>query len=138
MESTDLRVTNFVRYDDVEMPIAMIGFNAVQLYTPQGSTTVTAQLDLIKPIPINNNTLLRLGFDRYKETGHYKIESHKYYPSHDHLNLKQGYLRIKLTKAGNYRVESLSSKSIYLKSVHQLQNLFYAITARELIFISNG
>ena len=133
MEAKELRVTNFVISDGVKMPVAMIGFDSVQLFTPQGNV-VSARLDLIQPVPLNNQEILSMGFDRYQQTGHYKIEAHKYYANHDPSTLKQGYMRIKLTQAGNYRVESIASKSIYLRSVHQLQNLFYAITGNEMVF----
>ena len=41
--------------------------------------------------------------------------------------------RICHTAAGNFLVMSPANESIYLHSVHQLQNLFFALTQEELI-----
>jgi hypothetical protein len=85
--------------------------------------------DECRPIPLTEELLLRFGFEDHKNTGNWKIKGNKYWSLGEQ---KQGYLKIKLTKAHNFRVENFGNKSIMIKHVHTLQNLYFALTGKEL------
>lgn len=110
MKANDLRVTNFVTSDRITMPIAMIGIDSVQLFTPQGNV-IQARLELIKPIPLTGEWVL------------------KYKPQ-----LDKWYLYLSGSAAGGFLVYMKKDDFylLHLKYVHQLQNLYFALTGEEL------
>ena len=64
MEAKNLRVTNLVYNDRIVNAVIFIGFDSVQLITPQGNN-ITARLDLIKPIPLTEEWLINFGINKY-------------------------------------------------------------------------
>ena len=67
---------------------------------------------------------------RVADTGYYWIAVREHYNASN--DLKPTWLKIKYTQAKNFRVENFANKTIYLKSLHQLQNLYFALTGEEL------
>lgn len=76
-------------------------------------------------IPITEQALLEFGFDKYHDYFTINI-------NHGLLTEKPSKLRIKHTKYGNWVVENPANRTIYLNAAHEVQNLFYALTKREL------
>lgn len=71
----------------------------------------------IKPIPLNENWLKALGFEQHDK---------------DRKDFRLGFLRICEATDGTYNEPDLLSVWLNIKYVHQLQNLFYALTNDEL------
>lgn len=119
LEVKDLRVTNFIESDGVEMPVAMIGFDAVQLFTTQGNL-IQARLDLIKPIELTPDWLDKFGFD---------CPAHSFIGSIFHLTEWDS---CPLNWAVTFNINNAVIVK-KLKYVHELQNLYFALTGEELL-----
>ena len=120
MEAKNLRVTNFVNNDRVANAIIFIGYDSVELITPQGNN-ITARLELIKPIELCEKWLINLGFTKngvLYEHGKFAIKEWQV-GSDNQWQLFWGDCHIK--------------QAINMK-VHELQNLFFALTDTELSF----
>lgn len=121
MEAKDLRIGNLINWNGVDRELSSTLMN-ILLTNPNAK-------DYIKQVPLARELLRRFGFKQYEYTSNYKIKANKYWSLGE---LKQGFLKIKLTEAMNYRVENFGNKSIYLYTAHELQNLYFAITNTEL------
>lgn len=83
-----------------------------------------------RPLQLSESILVKLGFEKHNLN--FTIKTAWYYDSQQ--KQKQTSLKLKLTKANKWRVISPANGSIYLKYVHELQNLFFALCGRELTF----
>jgi hypothetical protein len=125
MEAKDLRVTNLIYNDRIVNAVILIGFNSVELITPQGNN-ITARLDLVKPIPLTEEWLIKFGINKYSDK-HYILEI-----------LNRGRLNF-YTEKDKVSVE-IGNKSGYsfgypkIKYLHELQNLYFALTGQELLY----
>ncbi len=83
----------------------------------------------IKPIPITEEWLVKFGFKLTSDSGdvkHFDFPNNSDYSIYlDHKDIALAYN----TKSGYY---CLMYDVHYLQSVHQLQNIFYALTGEEL------
>ena len=106
MEVQELRIGNKV-FADFEV----YGYD----YSEGDLTTYDGYgLHRIKPIPLTEEILLKAGFEKYKDTDFY---------------IAHGF-EIPYFKAGGDLIVEVEISKI--KSVHQLQNLYYALTGEEL------
>jgi len=81
-----------------------------------------------QPIPLNKEWFLKFGFEH--KSNHFTIKTGWYYSlSQEKIQSK---LRIKLTRNENFHVKSPANGTIYLKYVHQLQNLYFVLAEKEL------
>jgi len=78
-------------------------------------------IEPIKPIPLTPEILLAAGFDEWAD-GHWKIRT----------SLLRGAWVKEFNYYFSYRVLSTYTGSLELKSLHQLQNLYFALTNEEL------
>ncbi len=123
MEAKDLRVTNLIYNDRIVNAVILIGFDSVELITPQGNN-ITARLDLVKPIQLTEEWLIKFGINKYSDN-HYILEI-----------LNRGRLHF-YTEKDKVSVE-IGNKSGYsfgypkIKYLHELQNLYFALTGQEL------
>ncbi len=88
-------------------------------------------------IPLTEEWLVKFGFKKYKETKHYKIESHNYsiyWDSYIATGEDNSMWRIYYhdTDYGNDRFLDCHQFVERLKYVHQIQNLYFALTGIEL------
>ena len=124
----ELRVENLILNDNYICEVLHIyggSYYSCKLKTKQGSE-ITAQYDLIRPIPLTEEWLLRFGFKKYI---HKPIEGEEEKCEEyciDKLSIVDwGYGFIMSNAfAHGLRIE--------LKSVHQLQNLYFSLTGTEL------
>jgi hypothetical protein len=122
MEAKNFRVTNLIYNDRIVNAIIFIGFDSVQLITPQGNN-ITARLELIKPIPLNKEWVEKLGGKTHEGTTYISVP-----------NLKA---ELHFEFFGSEVVTTLKSQFSDLildpiKYVHNLQNLFFALANDEL------
>jgi len=85
-------------------------------------------LDEVRPILLTEEWLIKFGFGNCGK--HFSIIAGHYYNVQQQI--KNTSLKITHTSADNYRVINFANGSIYLKNVHQLQNLYFALTGKEL------
>ena len=134
MEANELRIKNLVYHKDgniyYEIWCVDLYMCDINIDDYQGDITIcNVPYKNIKPIPLTEEWLLKFGFKKYKYSLNFKIKANKYWSLGE---LKQGYLKIKLIKTSKWRVENFGNKSVFLYSVHQLQNLYFALTGEEL------
>jgi len=152
MKATELRIGNKVLNDNVEntvVAIASANLNIVGLETMQGNL-INAGIDRIKPIPLTEEWLLEFGCgkkeinDYYKETDDFGILFY-----HE-INFNGGWFTLGINSDNEYYLcdsgydlddkDSMASFACGLPSikyVHQLQNLFFALTGEELEIKTN-
>lgn len=134
MEAKDLRIGNYIdsENNDCDFYIRVTEISDEELFTDvygtQGSTNVW--INQAKPLPITEQWLLKFGFeekdfeamDYIPETYYSKISNNG-----DKINIgTQPYYNFTL----NYDGDFCSNEILY---VHQLQNLYFALTGEELI-----
>lgn len=71
--------------------------------------------DVVSPIPLTEEWLLKFGFEKKRDFFHLDYES----------------FCIFLDKKGYYT--HINCGNLYIKHVHQLQNLYFALTGKELV-----
>lgn len=119
----EARIGNLVRYDNKVFKIDTISREFPTLNTTKYGIGVVTWADL-QPIPLTEEWLLKLGADKYN-------------PGRYMLKLSET-LIIFWNIGDDYFICELSSRSTHVcyfnekKHVHQLQNLFYALTEKEL------
>jgi len=121
MKTSELRIGNFVQIDGNSLcKIITIRERYVRIeYLREDTNSLhrpLIEIERIKPILLSENWLINFGFVENKSDIRYR-----------HLNS----LKIKF----NYKNEIIynySESRIKLKSVHQLQNLYFALTSLEL------
>ena len=83
----------------------------------------------IEPIPLTEDWLFRFGFELINDLGDQKYYKHKKYRSfivgfdHQDITFEFGY---------GLNIYTLIYDEKHFRSVHQLQNLYYALTGEEL------
>ena len=123
MEAKELRIGNLVIYNDILMKIRGITaptprkgiYNnefIIELF--DGAGLLDCKLDEINPIPLTEEWLIKLGFARKGNV----------------FRLKK--LTIFKVKERFYSPHSGFAYSIEIQDVHQLQNLYFALTGEEL------
>lgn len=123
MKATELRIGNWI-YDSSNTPVKV---------TAQRISDIDNEFVIAKPIPLTEEILLKAGFDMIqlteKETTHYcNMRTNFGYPAlklNDYALLKSN----AQTPTGYLFLESLRIRCKYL---HQLQNLYFALTGEEL------
>ena len=117
MKANEFRVTNFVNYNGEMFPIIFIGLDFVVLIRKDQSFTV--KLDRIKPIQVTEDILKYFGA-KYKNE--YWFEFHTY-GIIKHTTFIEFYSSVE----GDFICNSV-------KYLHELQNLYFALTGSELVF----
>jgi len=126
MKSTELRVGNFVSVDGKNLPVTQIfekGLNC---------GNVGALYELVKPIPLTEEWLEQFGFEKVvydSEKNGYGIEYH--------LKKKDLFIEIYSDMSLNLYDSDKDTDNdlgvgVHPKHVHQLQNLYFALTSEEL------
>ena len=114
MKATELRIGNYVMYDN-EIKKLYLGRDIDDYITD------------LNPIPITEDWLLKFGFEKHKKYDNYKIK------------LPRTYLKIfiyidKKTNKINNISYGITGSGLHtqIKHIHQLQNLYFALTNKEL------
>jgi len=119
MEANELRIGNLVEYLGEFKEV--LGMDEETVFLKNTVSVNYLELDEISPISLTEEWLLKFGFKKYKDNyGSYYIKQSR---------------TVKIRKNGidRYRYEH---SRLDIKYVHQLQNLYFAITETELIFKS--
>jgi hypothetical protein len=131
MESKELRVGNLVSYFNNDMvKVDGISKESGQYYinAKKNNTTYNNVIEAFKPTIITKEILFKYGFNENSD-GNYL------------LSLNQ-FLNLELMKVGdewlNFSVEKTNDDNCFsferIRYVHQLQNLYFALTQKELTF----
>jgi len=123
MEASELRIGNLVDFEKQSFIITRIkdiDFCQVSLGKTSKREDLAVHITAISPIPLTEEWLVNLGFDKWNNI---QIGADV---SCDHLNL---------TKFGDTLIYDQEGDFIVLKQteyVHSLQNLYFALTGKEL------
>ena len=128
MKASDLRIGNQMKlflgigdngaeYRECEIQGIMIHHGAEFYLLKNGWVGISNKL---KPIPLTEEWLLKFGFE--------KRGIYYHFPKHDIFKLEQ----YKLKNAYWLRYYTESIDCVRINSVHQLQNLYHALTGEEL------
>ncbi len=112
IEARELRIGNYV--NALGQTIAIGDGNKVN--SPKSWNTVILTFDLIDAIPLTEEWLVKLGFE-YDE-----FADVRFWYKED----------VSLGANDDYPYYENSMKIVYVKHVHQLQNLYFALTGEEL------
>ncbi len=118
MKASELRIGNLV-YFFKDTAAIVIAISSEELYLTQGGGFINPKTEECIPIPLTEEWLLRFGFE--KEGVYY---------SNSHLEISEI-----ISKKGYDAYCTDMDFSIFmteLKYVHQLQNLYFALTGEEL------
>ena len=124
MKANEFRINNLVYYNGNNNEIGVITsiqttvLKQCYIYLNNRINNVL-DLDLIKQIPLTEEWLIKLGFEEDKNQSFY-FYKHNYYD-----------IYIRIFKGGAISFLMVNDY-IELKSVHQLQNLYFALTNKEL------
>lgn len=116
---TELRIGNWVNVVDKDYQVTQILEKGVNC------GLVGALYDIVKPIPLTEEWLERFGFEEKMiyNSIHYELGDFKVYIDIDN-GLPSGYF--------DYHKVSMIGIKAELNHVHQLQNLYFALTGEEL------
>lgn len=121
MKANELRIGNLVQVDGAIVKVDSI-HTSEQYNTArtENGRLYSFVLDCVEPIPLTDDWLVKFGF----------IEKDKWF-------YKEGFCIGYLTTEDNLQIEYCIAghggwKVLELKSVHQLQNLYFALTGEEL------
>ena len=118
MKATELRIGNLVNYNNLQCKISVPDFAVFEMYERK-----KLELSSYQPIPLTEEWLLKFGFEEHpsrlfvfqKEWGEDEIE---------YINKSQ--------YQGCYEFQLCGSRVKIIQYVHQLQNLYFALTGNEL------
>jgi hypothetical protein len=119
MKANELRIGNLIKFSE-DGTIFTVGSIEEKGFTVQNDEETTwIEAEEFEPIPITEEWLLKLGFERDNQ-GNWK--------------LKSGYHWIELYF---YHVYINGQQVVLIDYVHQLQNIWFALTGKELTYGGN-
>lgn len=128
MQAKDFRIGNLVKHDNRVFAIDSIANEFPTLDTIEFGVGVV-DWNNIEPIQLTVGWLDGFGFEKEEEGG---LESYDYYLEiGDELDIYANW------NDGKLRCLSVSFLEIEINYVHQLQNLYFALTGKELEFNKN-
>lgn len=122
MEARELRIGNFVnvRYGDNPHEVQSVGLNGIDLRAEDGySVGAMHENDELSGIPLTEEWLLKFGF--FEKNLNFYLDGIELY--------FQRAMRIYVFK---YFENKTNGRYIEIEYVHQLQNLYFALTGSEL------
>jgi len=126
MEATEFRIGNLVKYENRVFPIHTIANEFPTLDTIEFGVGVV-DWNNIEPIPLTEEWLLKLGFNDNYYDGYLGI-----YVNNSDFVITEPKVMGLWQKNYAWQYKCTWDKYTELKYVHQLQNLYFALTGREL------
>jgi hypothetical protein len=137
MKASELRLFNLVEYPNWNNDGSKAYFKIRDIYFDDGRIGLTngsimvpgTKLEYLKPIPLTEEWLFKFGFhlrDGFSNTFKLNVEKHQYDCAQITYSEKEGLLRF---SNGEEKGTTLIP---HIKYVHQLQNLYFALTGKEL------
>ncbi len=124
MKLQELRIGSLAQYDKQIYKITGLGGWRVSM-KQEGKGTCFANIDVLKPIPLTEEWLFKFGFKTSDgpESVFYSIEID---------GVTKYKFEIGRTKGRDFLYFETTGFIIQINNVHQLQNLFYTLTGKEL------
>jgi len=112
MKANELRIGNYIQFRHTETPVKITLGDFVREYKNE-------HLEDYEPIPLTEEWLVKFGFESDSYQDMYVL----------------GWLKINCDKTkGKLElwIENITGKVVYIEHVHQLQNLYFALTGEGL------
>lgn len=126
MKASELRIGNYV-LDERCVADAIRGILPDELHLGNSNSVNIIPLSEVKPIPLTEEWLLKFGFE--KGTDFFLGEYRKGYYTHGNLEVNLDDQFSPTIVDPEYNVHDIGNRCEY---VHQLQNLYFALTGEEL------
>lgn len=128
MKANELRIGNYIQYIPIKNPVKIIATDSRNnsIVHDNSEALIDGQYE---PIPLTDEWLLKFGFAKKPNAGYHNRDLEYY----DHRNMMLFIENDKYYLGYNsrdYDCERFNSREI--KHVHQLQNLYFALTGDEL------
>jgi len=129
MKATELRINNYVSRDGAECIVKGLtdGIISVDVFVSAPGNMATSGA-LIIPIPITEDWLIRFGFTKYKLSCKLRVDDWCF----EYSRAFDGIYSFILESNGYYEAPGELDLSQVCQYVHQLQNLYFALTGKEL------
>lgn len=129
MKASELRIGNLVQYGGVVNKVYLISHNYFQVESTDIPTFTANKNRAAEPIPLTEEWLLRLGFTKPNDWHCYKLVI-----GDDELQNLESSLQVSFEGCGFVQIcwGGINAYSAQVKYVHQLQNLYFALTGEEL------
>lgn len=134
--ASELRIGNLI-YDDsnTPLPVEYIHRDVVGLKNSMGGTDkyqtdpiISGDINKLSPIPLTEEWLVRFGFEKWKGELHKDCWSKA---AKFHIDFVDGKILLQNRYDGRLIVDFFNTLP-HVKYVHQLQNLYHALTGEEL------
>lgn len=129
MKANELRIGNFIQHKDYKNPVCIQLFLGLTMANVDGAmlnfaTDEIYDIELIEyePIPITEKWLVRFGFERINQQ----------YPHKKIYSLNKFYIKFDIKDSFFYWAVYGANTDYKIELVHQLQNLYIALTGQEL------
>lgn len=120
IDETELRIGNLLKFGNIVCAVCEIDGNSFRVLDDEGIQYKNTWADL-KPIPLTEEWLIKFGFNKtlLEFANRYVLNGICIFET----------LSLNRKREGFYAVAHIN---VYLTSVHQLQNLYFALTGEEL------
>ena len=131
MERKELRIGNYL-YDLGNKIVEVYGVNQDKIFRTEISFAFYyGASDLLQPIPLTEEWLQKLGFEVNKKN--YQLNT---YGEHFKYAIKEHFVIWNNPQKGWCVNELPHKEQYYIQYVHELQNLYFALTGKELLIDS--
>lgn len=129
LRSQDLRIGNYVMFSNNSEIFKVTGISEFGLDVENEVEEIYMEYDNFEPIPLTEEWLLKFGFEITNNEGDKKDFEYKtFYPFYLSLDHDEVCLNYD-TKSGYYCIFYDDKRLLF---IHQLQNLYFALTGEEL------
>ena len=135
MKESDLRIGNYIYWDGVRVVCGFNNLGELSSKCVDGSDHSYDDILYFKPIPLTEEWLVKFGFEKIT---HSKRRSEVHGWSAE-FNIKNKLHLLETNKNSNwgdkqnqYNVIGFSYNAVWIKYIHSLQNLYFALTGEEL------
>lgn len=130
MKAQELRIGNYITVDGNHAVVKRVEENGIVAYIPTSIGNIEPMYGVIEPIPLTEEWLVKFGFKMHEGNNYYR-----YWIIGDDI-VKGLELTFRPALEGVlfcYTPRQTDNRNeIHIKHVHQLQNLYYALTGEEL------
>lgn len=115
IQANELRIGNYVLFSEEDTIWRIEEIDQKGIVVTDGHETVWIELEHFAPIPLTEKWLVKFGFKKVMRKDNY-------------ITYNNGIKRISINSNGSV----MRGHGIWFKYVHQLQNLYFALTGTEL------
>jgi len=122
IQANELRIGNYLHYRDKESFLEVVSLGSrFETINERGLLYGSDDIEEYNPIPLTEEILLKCGFEKTKYNFYIKRYNSKHYLL---TNFNKGYTEMCVNK--------ICGGQAVTKYLHQLQNLYFALTGEEL------